>query len=152
MSVIRKRTYEIVRIATPGDRVSQVFDLFIFGLIILNVAAIIMETTSLGEGSLKRFFYWFVVISVAVFTIEYVLRIWSCVEDPMYARPIKGRLRFILTPLMLIDLLAVLPFYLPFVMTLDLRVLRILRLVRIFRLFRMARYLDNMRIMVKVFK
>jgi len=152
MNAIRKRINKIVRIAEPGDSVSRAFDLFIFALIILNVAAIIIETTSLGAGSLKNFFYWFEVISVAIFTVEYILRVWSSVEDPMYAQALGGRLRFALTPLMLVDLLAILPFYLPFVLALDLRVLRILRLIRIFRLFRLARYLENMKIMVDVFK
>ena len=58
-------------------------------------------------------FRWFEQISLIIFSIEYVLRLWSCTADPRYPRPILGRLRFFTTPLALIDLLVILPLYLP---------------------------------------
>jgi voltage-gated potassium channel len=76
---------------------------------------------------------------VIVFSIEYLLRLWTIVEKKGYDDPIKGRIRFVFSPMALIDLLAILPFYLPF-LGIDLRFLRILRIFRIFRLLKMARY------------
>jgi len=148
----RKRVYEIVEISGPGDRASGVFDVFIFSLIVLNVVAMIIGTTELGRGPLNNLLYRFEVFSIVIFSVEYVLRIWTCVEKPGFSSPIKGRLKFSITPLIIIDLLAVLPFYLPFLITLDLRVLRILRLTRIFRLFKMTRYVEGLRLMAKVIK
>jgi voltage-gated potassium channel len=76
---------------------------------------------------------------VIVFSIEYVLRVWSAVDIPMLSRlpPWRARLRFALRPIMLIDLFAVLPFYLQWFIPIDLRLLRVLRL---FRLLMLVRY------------
>jgi voltage-gated potassium channel len=74
-----------------------------------------------------------------VFTVEYLLRILSCTNDPRYRRPILGRLRWAITPYALIDLLAILPAYLPMV-GVDLRSLRAIRLMRVFRILKLGRY------------
>ena len=63
---------------------------------------------------LQRLRQRFELISVLIFTGEYLLRVWACASDPKYGSPVRGRLRFGVTPLALIDLVAVLPFYLPF--------------------------------------
>ena len=78
-------------------------------------------------------------VSVGIFAVEYALRIWSCVEDPRYAHPITGRIRFALRPLVLIDLLSILPSLL-LMADMDTRMLRAVRLVRILRLFKVTRY------------
>jgi voltage-gated potassium channel len=93
---------------------------------------------------------WFEVVSVFIFTVEYILRLWTCVEQDAFSTPLKGRIKFMFTPLAVVDLLAILPFYLPMFITLDLRFLRILRLFRIFRLLKMARYLEHFSLMAAV--
>ncbi len=89
---------------------------------------------------------------MTVFTIEYVLRLWSCVEstDPRYHHhPIMGRLRFALTPMLLIDALAILPFYLGMWISADLMFLRVFRL---FRMFKLTRYSPAMGLMLTVLR
>jgi len=90
------------------------------------------------------------VFSVAAFTVEYVLRAWSCVEDERYRGPVRGRIRFLLRPMALVDLLAVLPFYLPF-WGMDLRSIRVLRMMRIVRVAKVARYYTALRVIRNVF-
>jgi len=151
---VRKRTREILAHAKAADGPSQAFDLFIVGLILLNVAAMIVESVERIRALVPTWFTAFEYFSVAVFSVEYVLRIWSCVEDPLYRRPVVGRLRFAATPLTVVDLLAVLPFYLPFV-SVDLRVLRMFRLLRIMRIMRiakLARYSDSLQLVLRVLK
>ena len=130
--------------ASPNDRVSRLFDLAILYLIVLNVIVIVIESTEpVGRtDGLPAFYYYFEVVSVAIFSVEYLLRVWCCVQDPRFAGPIAGRLRFMLTPMALIDLLAVLPFYLTALgfIAPDLRVMRALRLFRLFRLLKLGRY------------
>jgi voltage-gated potassium channel len=137
---LKTRTHEILEKAAPGDTASQAFDIFIMTLICLNILATILETVRRLSAHHMGFFRTFEVFSVAVFTVEYVLRIWSCTSDPKFAHPVKGRLRFAVTPMALVDLMAVLPFYLPRLIPLDLRFIRALRLFRLFRVFKFGRY------------
>ena len=149
---MRKRVYEILEIASPEDSSSRIFDTFIISLIILNVIAIILETI---ESISFRFFHFFKIIeifSVIIFTIEYVLRVWSCATNSKYKHPIFGRAKFISTPLALVDLIAILPFYLPMLISIDLRFIRALRLIRIFRLFKLARYSEAIKLFGNVIK
>ncbi len=146
---VRKRVFEIVEIAKPGDHLSRAFDIFIITLIALNVVALILESVQSIHAFSPRLFYIFEAVSVILFTIEYVARAWSCVEKPQYAKPVSGRLRFLVTPLAVIDLLAVLPFYLPF-LGIDLRFLRILRMMRMFRIAKLGRYSQSLQILQRV--
>jgi len=76
----RKRVYEIVEVAASGDRASRIFDISILSLIALNVLALILETVTPIYKAAPQFFIWFEIVSVAIFTLEYILRIWSCVD------------------------------------------------------------------------
>jgi len=149
---IKKRTYEILEVASPGDKPSRFFDIFIIILIFLNVVAIILGTIEKLSIQFSAFFRTFEIFSVIIFTIEYALRIWSCTKNPKYKKPVTGRIRFIFTPLLLIDLLAILPFYLPMFIPFDLRFLRAIRLIRLFRLFKMGRYSESMKLFGKVLR
>ena len=136
---LRRRAHEILQLASPGDKASRAFDVFILLLIVLNVLALVLESMRSVSERHQALFDTFEWVSVVIFSAEYLLRLWSCVAEPRYARPVRGRLRFTLTPLALVDLLAVLPFYLPFV-GLDLRFIRAIRLFRLFRVAKLGRY------------
>ncbi len=131
-------TYQVIGTAKSASGLNRAFNIFIITLILLNVTAMILESIESVRTLVPAWFLWFEYFSVAVFSGEYVLRLWSCVEEPAYRRPVLGRLRFAVTPLALIDLLAVLPFYLPY-LSVDLRVLRMFRMVRIMRVMRIMR-------------
>lgn len=150
---IRERVREIVEIARPGDRPSRIFDLGIRALILLNVLAVVLETVPELEAAAGEFFIAFEVFSVAVFSIEYVARVWSSVEDPAYGRsgPVLGRLRFAKTPLAVVDLLAVLPSLLP-MLGFDLRLLRGVRLFRLVRILKLTRYSRSLQTLARVFR
>jgi voltage-gated potassium channel len=137
--ISRQRIYEILNDIKPNDKASKIFDIFIVTLIALNVVAITLDSVKSIHEAIPHIFKYFEYISVAIFTVEYILRAWTTVENPVYVRPLMGRLRFLVTPLAIIDLLAVLPFYLPFT-GLDLRFLRILRMMRILRVAKLGRY------------
>lgn len=148
---MRRRTWQILDVAGPGDRPSALFDIAIRALIALNVIAVILETVPAIQAAAGSFFLAFEIFSVVVFTLEYLGRVWSCVEVPAYRAPVRGRLRFALTPLALIDLLAVLPSLLP-MLGLDLRILRGVRLFRLFRILKLTRYSRSLRAMGRVFR
>ena len=126
-------------------------DLFIIGMIILSILEIILESEKSLQLKYGSLFNNFEIFSVIVFSFEYILRLWSCVESKQYRHPIKGRLKFMFTGIALVDLLAILPFYLPFI-GIDLRFLRVLRLFRIFRILKMARYSNALNLIKNVLK
>lgn len=125
---------------------------FIIVLIILNVVAVMLETVPSIYEPNKNFFNVFDAISVAFFSIEYVLRVWSSNHEQKFKHSIHGRLRYMLTPGALIDLFAILPFYLDIFFGFDLRVLRVLRLLRFLRLFRLTSYMRATQLVVNVFR
>lgn len=148
---LRKTVHEIIEEAEHGNRASTIFDIFLILLISLNVVALIVGTVEEIHRISPRFFDLFELISVAVFTLEYLLRLWSCTEDPKFAHPLWGRLRFIVSPLALIDLLAILPAYIVFFgfsRALDLRSLRVVRLLA--RILRLGRYFSSLHTLARV--
>ena len=120
-------------------------------LIVANGLAVMLETVKFLDQRYSSIFYGFEIFSVTIFSIEYILRLWVATLDPKYGGSIKGRLRYMVSPMALIDLAAILPFYLPLAVTIDLRVLRLLRLFRLFRLFKMTRYVESLRTFHRVF-
>ncbi len=124
---------------------------FIIILIVLNVSAVMLETVPAIHEPNKEFFRTFDTISVIIFTVEYLLRVWSSNHDPRYRHSIIGRLRFIFSLDGLIDLLAILPFYVQAFVGFDLRILRILRLFRFVRLFRLTAYMRSAQMVKNVF-
>ena len=150
---VRKRLHEILEVASPADRASHIFDVFMITLIILNVLVVTIETLPGLHDTYLFAFTIFDTFSVIVFTIEYILRLWVITISPSFRGPVLGRLRFIVTPLALVDILAIAPFYIPFLIPMhlvDLRFLRVLRLIRIFRIFKLSRYSDAVKTLERV--
>jgi voltage-gated potassium channel len=141
---LRSRTHAILETSTQEDRLTLIDDVLLTGLILVNVVAVVLETVPGWGTRYAAVFNGIEWVSGPAFTLEYVLRLWACREDPRYAHPVAGRLRCALRPLLLVDLLAILPFWLPVLIPLDLRILRALRLIRLLRLFKMARYVESL--------
>jgi len=134
------------------SKADKAINIFIITLIVLNVIAVMMETVHPLYENHKKLFDTFDLISVIIFTVEYVLRVWSCTHDPKYKGSIKGRIKYMLTPGALIDLLAFLPTYFHAFLDFDLRILRLLRFFRFFRLFRLTAYTKSAQMIFNVFK
>ena len=134
------------------SKADKFINIFIITLIVLNVIAVMLETIESLHVKYETFFDIFDAISVYIFTVEYVLRVWSCTHDPRYKGSIKGRLKYMFTPGALIDLIAFLPYYLQAIIGFDLRILRLLRLMRFFRLFRLTAYTRSAKLIFNVFK
>lgn len=112
----------------PDTRAGKIFALSIQCLIALSMLSIAIETLPGLSAGTRQALRWFEIFSVAVFTIEYVLRIMVA----------ERKLKFIFSFFGIVDLLAIVPFYLQ--TGLDLRALRGFRLLRLFRLFKVVRY------------
>lgn len=135
---LKKRVHEILDLSVGGDQLSLAFDIFMICLIVANVIAIVMESEPSLHFVYHRFFWDFEIISVAIFTVEYILRVWSCTADVAhgYEHPFYGRIKYMISPLAVIDFLAFAPFYISTFVLIDLRILRIFRLLRLLKLTR----------------
>ncbi len=129
----------------------KIFDVAIITLIILNVVTIIIDTFQIPEW-LSMTMTYIEIVSVVIFTLEYLLRIW--VADMVYPElsPMRARVKYIFSFMAVIDLLAILPFYVPFIIPIDLRVLRTLRIIRLLRIFKLNRYTTALSAIGEVFR
>ena len=149
---IKSRVYRAIsNDSIETSSLNRFLSLSLMLLIIFNVSAVLLESVGPIYLAYESFFTYFELISIAIFSIEYILRLWVCTEDPRYASTFRGRFNYARSSLALIDLLAILPFYLPFLIAMDLRFLRMLRLFRLFRLFKLARYSAALTLIKKAF-
>ena len=132
MQAVRKRIYEIIAEPPEGDRLGNFVTGAILVLIAVNVTVGVLETVDALHSRYASFFYWFEFVSVVIFTIEYLLRIWGCTSQASFSNPIGGRMKYASQPMSVIDFLAIAPFYLQFLLPsgMDLRFVRVLRLFR----------------------
>lgn len=151
MEKIKLAVYNLIRDDDENNLASNIFDGFIIFLIIINIILVIAETFNLPKAAVEVIDI-LETITVIIFTVEYLLRIW--VSEYIYPKKTKlfARLRYILTFMALIDLFSILPFYLPFVFPFDMRVLRALRIIRLLRIFKVNRYTNALSAIISVLK
>jgi voltage-gated potassium channel Kch len=121
----------------PGN-MHKTVDKWLGILIVANLFTLLFEHVPAVFEPHKAWFHWFDIFSVAVFTVEYLMRLYLAPEDPEFNKKKFARLGFVSSPFAIIDFLAVAPFYLQAFIPVDLRVLRALRLLRILKLFRIV--------------
>ncbi|MGD9559341.1 MAG: ion transporter [Oscillospiraceae bacterium] len=147
----RKKAYDLIRDDDDNKLAGTIFDSIVIGFIALNVVFIILDTFHFSGwypavSNVVEF------ISVLVFTAEYILRIWTAPLIWPEKRPAAARVKYIFSFMALIDLLSILPTYLPFLFPINLSVLRSLRIIRLLRVFKIGRYTDTLEIISYVFK
>ncbi|MEO8234376.1 MAG: ion transporter [Flavobacterium sp.] len=128
------------------------FQKFIYTLIILNVFSLILASYKEIYSNFELYFENFETFSVTIFTIEYILRFFTADLDYGKDSSFSKRLKFSFSAFGLIDLFAILPFYLPLIFPFDLRVLRILRLFRLLRIFKLGRLSKSLQTITSVLK
>lgn len=146
---LRRRLYLTLDPTERGGIGERIFESILILTIILNIIAIILESVHEIHIKNEKAFQYFEVFSVVFFTIEYIARVYSIVESPEFNHRVRGRIKFIFSPMAIVDLFAILPFYLTF-LPLDLRFLRIFRLMGLFRMFKIARYLKALNVFKQV--
>ena len=147
----RRRFFELLEYAEDGDTPSKVVDASLIGCIVVSLAATMLESVPELNARFGPWFFWIEVATVAVFTVEYVLRVACAVEmeNERFHEAIRGRLRYAASPLALADLLAIAPFYLSAFLAIDLRILRLLRL---FRILKLTHYFTSLQVLLDVLK
>ena len=149
---MRRRAYEIMDGAVP-DKYSHFVEVFVALLVVANVIGIILESVPEIHESFEAQFHAFDLFSVAVFSVEFVMRVWSYGEKYLHdedGSEWKGRKEYLFSFYGIIDFVSTVPFYLQLILPgADLRVLRMFRLLRIFKLSRYNSAFDDMVAAVK---
>jgi voltage-gated potassium channel len=145
---LRQRVYVILEEGQTQGVLSRIVETLTIILIITNVVMVTLETVPSAYTPNKVLFANFETFTVFFFAIEYVIRLWACVEDPRVGtvRPFIGRIRFAARPMAAVDLLSFAPYFVTMLTggALDLRALRILRLLRLLKLARYSQALPAM--------
>jgi voltage-gated potassium channel len=149
---MRRRAYEIMDGAVP-DKYSHFVEVFVALLVVANVIGIILESVPDIHEAYEAYFHAFDLFSVAVFSVEFVMRVWSYGEKYLHdedGSEWKGRKEYLFSFYGIIDFISTVPFYLQLILPgADLRVLRMFRLLRIFKLSRYNSAFDDMVAAVK---
>lgn len=152
LAPFRQRVHEMLERDPKKNPLRGKVEVFLIVLILLNALAIVLESMSGLYQTYRLAFLFFEIFTVTIFTIEYVLRLWSITANEDYAHPIWGRLTFAKTPFALVDLFAILPFYLAILLSLPLPFVRVAMILRLFRIFKMGRYFREWEVFVYVYR
>jgi voltage-gated potassium channel len=148
--MIKNWTYNIIKEDGENNLASDIFDFLIIGIIIVNILLIIVDTFEMNE----TYYRWssnIEFVSIMIFTVEYIMRLWTADLRYPKLKPHIARIKHSYSFMAIIDLVAILPFYLPFLMPIDLRVLRIFRMIRLMRIFKVNRYTSALKTIASVF-
>ena len=151
-SVFQTRIFTIIEPGEKHDKISVYFDYFIIILVILSVISTIWESYPEAHKEYGVYFHNFEIFSVIIFTIEYLLRLWTAPLKYPDLSKWKSYLKYTTSFIAIIDLIAILPFYLPFLGVNDLRLLRMMRLLRLLRVFKLNRYSRALNLVSDVLK
>ena len=134
----RQKVHAVVFPSAYGGSLHTIFDTFIVIWVIVSVMAVILESVQGIHYLLNLEFIVLDAIAVSIFTLEYCLRMYCCVEEPGYQRAVSGRLKMAKSTSSIIDLLAIAPFFLEVFLhhLVDLRFMRVFRLLRLLKLSR----------------
>lgn len=147
--MIKAYIYSIFNSDKNSNKMSLFIEKVIMLLIIVNVVAVVIEPSVINKELLSLFRV-IEIASVIIFTVEYFLRLWVAEYSYPDTKPYKARIRYFFSSMAIIDLLAIIPFYVPFIIPIDLRALRLLRLLRLMRIFKVNRYSKAMQTVIKV--
>ena len=134
----RQKMHALMFVTPFGGKFHEFFNGFIGIWVLISVFAVVLESVQSVSYILHVEFVILDSIAVAIFTIEYCMRIYCCVEEPRFNNALAGRIKQAKQPSTVIDFLAILPFFLEVFLhhLIDLRFLRVFRLARLLKLTR----------------
>src|ERR1700693_5902844 len=146
---LRRRVYQVLEQGPVGDRLGVVIDRLLFLLILINLVAVAVESVPEYGGRYALAFILIEIFSLVVFTVEYGLRLWAAIEHGPHRHlaSAHARLKYVLSPAGIVDLIAVLPFWFALGLPAGFRFLLVFRMVRFFKI---ARYSPAMRSLLDV--
>jgi voltage-gated potassium channel len=136
---LRRRTHEILDQGPFGDATSRAVNHLLVATIVVNLVATALQSVPALDARYGTVFTIIEWLSLILFTVEYLLRVWVAADN---GSDWGARLKYVLSPIGIVDLLAVAPFWIGLFSDADLRFLLVFRMVRFLKL---ARYSPGMR-------
>ncbi len=132
----RQKLFHILHKPSPQNPWAKYVNYLLAALIVTNALFVAIETVPSIGPVFRPYFLGFEILSTSIFAVEYLARLWVCVEQDRYAEPVRGRLRYALSPLPMLDLIVILTFW----SSVDLRFLRVARMVRLLKVLNLAHF------------
>lgn len=149
---MRGFTYQVLHTISVESNYERYIKYGLIVLILVNVLNTILETVPSYEASFGAVFMAVEWITVSIFCIEYALRFWSIVESEEYSHPVFGRIKFLFSFYSLVDLLSILPFIFPHIISADIEYAKMFRLMRLLRLLKIGEYSQSLSKVKRIFK
>jgi voltage-gated potassium channel len=148
--MIKRRIYNVIEGEPRSDRLGRVFDAFLLVVIAASVGGALLSTDLELRGRYDDLLALIEVAAGIIFAVEFLLRLWVCTEDRRnrYTHPVHGRLRYLLSPMAVIDLLSALPLLIIIHPTISMEQLWFLRVVRILKLLRYSSALETLGLVI----
>jgi len=147
---VKTRVNLILNTYPNEDRSAWGVKYFLAIFILANTVAVVLSTISDLPPPVRNLIFTIISISLTIFTIEYILRLWSCTHSPTFLGRVNDRLHYATGIYMIIDLISIIPIVFPFVFPQDYALLHIFRLLSIFKLVRYTRHNDALQLLGRV--
>ena len=150
VSARRKRTFEIIEIGAPEDRISRAYDVVNMTSIVINLLVSILYTFENIRNEHGALLLSVEAATVAFFAVDYGLRLWTAkCRYPKKSEP-KALWAYVSSFNGIVDILSFLPYYLPIFFPSGAAAFRLFRVMRFFRLFRINAYYDSFSVISEV--
>jgi voltage-gated potassium channel Kch len=144
----RQKVFSLLHATPTSGALHRYVDRLIIWAVLVSVVCIVLETVPAIHAIFQHEFAFLEIATVALFSLEYIGRVYACCEIAKYSDPFKGRLRYMMSIPALIDLVSILPYFLGILLhqVIDTRFLRIFRLTR---LLKVTRYTGTLNTLMK---
>jgi voltage-gated potassium channel len=151
LDTARKSLYNFLELDLPRTRGKMLFRGFMYVLISVNILLVILESAPGLPQGITGTSYVIYAVSIVIFVILYVLRLWACVENPKFSRPFSGRLLYMATPYAIIDLVVIIAFTIPVSFLTNPTVYELVKFLRLTVILKLVRYSDSLQTMIRIF-
>lgn len=151
MKHLKRKVYEIIEYTGKPFSINWIYDVLLILMVLLNAFAIIIESIDEVYALYYKNLLEFEIFSVIFFAADYFLRLWSITENSRFQHPIYGRLKYLVTPMAIIDLFAFFPYFLAMYIR-DFEYVKFFAILRFFRFLKVARYIKAVKIFGNVLK
>lgn len=151
MKRLKRKVFQIIEYTGKPFSLNWIYDFVLIFMVLLNALAIIIESMAEIFAVYRKQLIVFELISIMFFALDYFLRLWCITENSKYNHPLKGRLKYMITPMAIIDLMAFMP-YIASIYADNFQYVKFFSILRFFRFLKVVRYIKAVKIFGNVLR